>query len=87
MPIPRLQPSFSNESIALIRKHAEKAGMSAVAYARDAACRSAGWDEAMSQLGDKVEAISRRQADVDGLIDALSRRVTTLESELRALRQ
>lgn len=74
MRIPRIQPSFSNETIALIRKLAREAGMSASGYVRDAACRSAGWDEAMSQLRGSVDALRAEVAELRDEVERLKSR-------------
>lgn len=68
--IPRMNPTFSEEGFALIQKLARAAGMSPSAYVREAAARSAGWDEAMSQLRAAVEEL---RAEVAELRDEVAR--------------
>lgn len=60
---------MSDEGLRLIQRHAKRAGMSAAAYVREAAARTAGWDEAMNQLGEKVAALEERIAELEASRD------------------
>lgn len=74
-----MNPTFSEEGFALITKLARAAGMSPSAYVREAAARSAGWDEAMTQLRAVVDEMRK-------VAESNAREIAYLKREVAALR-
>ena len=84
--MPRMNPTFSEESFRIIRKQALRAGMSPAAYVRDAATMRAGWDEAMAQFSERVSAVEGRQDASDRETAKLRREVATLRAMVEGRR-
>ena len=57
-----MNPTFSEEGFALITKLARAAGMSPSAYVREAAARSAGWDEVAESNAREIACLKREVA-------------------------
>lgn len=54
--------AISEELHHLIQRHAERAGMSAPAYVREAVARAAGWDLAISLFEERIAALEAEVA-------------------------
>ena len=54
---------ISEELHHLIQQHAERAGMSAPAYVREAVARAAGWDLAIALFEERIAELEGRLAE------------------------